>query len=505
MTTLSKDKCSGAMLAAAIGDALGWPFESRSGNRNKQLAANGQFQTWVRQNGGRFWPHYETIERGEYSDDTQLLLAVARSLQYGEKWNNYFVRQELPFWLKYERGGGKAMKSAARIWEKRGCPWSEKNDFKDVTAYFNAGANGVAMRILPHVICCLDSDDVDSLMSIVIRNGMYTHGHPRALLGATCYAYALYIAGRKTDSLDYGELVDSILQGQEHWGKFHDILPEWKEIGSRALHCDYETLWENTANYICQNLQRMKSILKSGLLVDTDGFLNSIGCFSPATNGAGDVSALTAIYFASKYAANPKQGIMAAAYLKNTDSDTNASMTGALLGMIQGIEWIPYEWRTVQDYEYITKLSSELLRYGGNAVSTDIAQNDMKLTTDMLAPIDQPEVYNGSHITVTIQKYKAKWGQTLYIKSFEREKTEQPALKDTVTQTARLQSENQKITYEVLNLLIELSDVDKKLSLSKLTKIVSLVLSTNLSDEEIARRTKSQETIVKNIRDKCEK
>lgn len=504
---LYEDKCMGALLAAAIGDALGWPFENRSGNKCKKPIADGQFQSWTRQSGGRFWPHTERIERGEYSDDTQLLLSVARSLQYGDKWNLYFVRQELPFWLTYERGGGNAIKTAARLWKKHKCPWDETNDIKDISTYFNAGANGVAMRILPHVIYGLNSDDITSLMTVVIKNGMYTHGHPRALLGATCYAYALYVAGRKKSSLEYGELIKSVLDGQEYWGKYYDILPEWKEMGSKVLHRDYISVWNETVRNMCENLQRMQTALQAGLLDNTEEFLKSIGCLSPATNGAGDVSALTAIYFASKYAANPKQGIIAAAYLKNSDTDTNALMTGAILGMIQGYEWIPCEWKTVQDYEYISKLSSKLLRHIDETEVYEMQHNDVQTPIGILSPIAKPKICYGSNFKVTVQKYKAVWGQTLYIKNFDKNKpkVEQLSLDIVKPQSTEPPIATPKLNNGILEILQELSSIDKKLSLLKLVDIMSLILSTDLLDEDIALQTKSKTATIMKIRERCQK
>lgn len=67
---------------------------------------------WNRRAGGKYWPHEEKILRGEYSDDTQLIIATARSLLRGRQWSNFFRQAELPAWLKYERGGGGATKRA---------------------------------------------------------------------------------------------------------------------------------------------------------------------------------------------------------------------------------------------------------------------------------------------------------------------------------------------------------------------------------------------------------
>lgn len=80
-------RAKGALLGAAVGDALGWPQEDRSQridqNRSCPSAkASRSFVSWRRRSGGRFYAHEEVIKAGEYSDDTQLILATARSLLF---------------------------------------------------------------------------------------------------------------------------------------------------------------------------------------------------------------------------------------------------------------------------------------------------------------------------------------------------------------------------------------------------------------------------------------
>ncbi len=505
LAALYEDKCTGAFLAAAIGDALGWPFENKSNNQNKKPLTNGRFQSWTRKSGGMYWAHTETIEEGEYSDDTQLLLAVARSLTYGKKWNQYFIKQELPFWLSYERGGGNAIKSAVKAWSKRnGNPWSNINSPKDVAKYYNAGANGVAMRILPHVIYNLESDNVDELMEIVLKNGMYTHGHPRALLGATCYAYALYIAGRKTQSLEYGELIDLVLNGSDIWGKLRSILPEWYKLASTHLKKEYSEIWNECVWRICDNLKSMQDVIKSGILSGDEDYLKSIGCLSSNTNGAGDVSALTAIYFASKYAANPKQAIMAAAYLKGSDTDTNASMTGALVGMVQGTEWIPYDWLSVQDHNYIKSLSRKLLMHIEEIINTnesDMLPDEYMSLIGKIKRIGGPKTFNGKNYSVFIQKSSTEWGQTIYVKSFEKKiNQENPKLdaekRNKSAEHLSILSDNEKL----IDLLSELSKVDDKINICKLLNVIQLIQTTQLSDKEIYDLTKVKKKTISWIR-----
>ena len=59
------EKCRGAILATAIGDALGWPNEPRSRNRSKKLKNFDNFIEWKRSSFVPRW-HDEVILPGEY-------------------------------------------------------------------------------------------------------------------------------------------------------------------------------------------------------------------------------------------------------------------------------------------------------------------------------------------------------------------------------------------------------------------------------------------------------
>lgn len=91
---------------------------------------------------------------GEYSDDTQLLLAVARACLAGNQWLEHLRVVELPFWPTYQRGGGRAALTACRAWQDSSPPWASTK----AASYFAAGANGAAMRIAPHVLATATED-----------------------------------------------------------------------------------------------------------------------------------------------------------------------------------------------------------------------------------------------------------------------------------------------------------------------------------------------------------
>src|SRR3989440_9298931 len=114
----SLDRFEGALLCSTIGDALGWPTEFLkpvSGHKPPFHLPVKDFVSWKKLVGGKWWGYEERIEQGEYSDDTQLALAVARSIaETGQFEPERFAYEELPLWLQYERGGGRSVKTAAR-------------------------------------------------------------------------------------------------------------------------------------------------------------------------------------------------------------------------------------------------------------------------------------------------------------------------------------------------------------------------------------------------------
>src|SRR5579885_359663 len=149
----SLDRFEGAMLYSAVGDALGWPTEflKPEGKRKPSFDLPVQdFVAWQKVVGGKWWGYEDKIAPGEYSDDTQLALAIARCItETGEFEPEHFAYEELPLWLQYERGGGKSVKTAARKLISKHANW-QKNFYKQGDlSYKNAGANGAAMRNLP--------------------------------------------------------------------------------------------------------------------------------------------------------------------------------------------------------------------------------------------------------------------------------------------------------------------------------------------------------------------
>jgi catechol 2,3-dioxygenase-like lactoylglutathione lyase family enzyme len=99
----------------------------------------------------------------------------------------------------------------------------------------------------------------------------------------------------------------------------------------------------------------MVGIGRGSLAVD-EPILKDIGAFG-RSSGAGTVSAVGALFLASRYAAQPVSGVVAAAFAKGADTDTLAAMTGAILGAIHGSDWLAPASRRLQDAEYMRALA----------------------------------------------------------------------------------------------------------------------------------------------------
>lgn len=96
--------------------------------------------------------------------------------------------------------------------------------------------------------------------------------------------------------------------------------------------------------------------MRAGALADDRAILESLGCFGRA-KGAGTSSAAAAAYLSARYAAQPAQGILRAAFEQGADTDTLASMTGGLMGCLAGSEWLPQPWLQVQDAQYLRDIA----------------------------------------------------------------------------------------------------------------------------------------------------
>lgn len=338
------------LLGVAVGDALGWPHEMPRRVVGEPVL-EGSFCRWRRRAGSRFWSYEETLPAGSYSDDTQLTLACGRSLLQPD-WFHHLVARELPSWRLYERGGGRTVLGAADAWTSGKPPWRLGQRRRE--DYFNSGANGVAMRIAPHAAVG------SAILSRVVVDAIATHGHPRALLGACLQAWALDATLERRLGTTATDALSAALDAVNSWADA-SLLEELPEPWRAAAGRDYLSGWQQGRDGAVLLLQKALDWSQQGALAAETEVLADLGATDRSTNGAGDVCAVAALYLASRYASQPEHALTVAARQPGADTDTLASMVGALLGAMIGPDAL-VSYRDVQDADTIEELADDLLK-----------------------------------------------------------------------------------------------------------------------------------------------
>ena len=89
------------------------------------------------------------------------------------------------------------------------------------------------MRVLPHVL--LRGQAEAQLLRDVLRNGILTHGHPRALLSARVYAQAAWTIAHTPPPLAYGAVIEAVLDSQPQWERLPEAQKPVPHTGWRWL------------------------------------------------------------------------------------------------------------------------------------------------------------------------------------------------------------------------------------------------------------------------------
>jgi len=218
------------------------------------------------------------------------------------------------------------------------------------------------MRIAPHVVWTrAHGDDLETLFRRVVEDGVATHGHPRALVGALTFAAALHFALSSSNTLAPNDLVEAARTGLIS----PDAVARWVPSAwfqSQDAN-DYFAVWDRTNSEAASLLTHAQESIEQGSMSDSTETLRDLGALGQY-GGSGTISAVAAVYLASRAGNRPIGGLLQAAFQHGADTDTIASMTGSLLGAVHGETWLG-QLRRVQDYNYIGSLAEAVARDSG--------------------------------------------------------------------------------------------------------------------------------------------
>ncbi len=385
-----------SMLWAAYGDALGFISEltNRKGLERRTAGAPlDHLMAWKRRVGGR-WGVDVVLPAGCWSDDTQLRMAVSRSISHHGFDVETFARVELPVWLSYALGGGRASKAAAKNLGKPHMLWYA-NTF---SGWVKSGGNGAAMRIQPHVWASRDLD-VD-YMTDVITDSVCTHGHPRAIVGA-CFHAATLAHCLATGTVPDAEtclgitthVADTIRLIEDH-----EILGStWKGLWEREAGGLFKDAWEQTIDELRCTIRNATD----GLHADDSseaiytGIIKRLGLDVREQQGSGILTTVAAVMLATT-ASKAHEGVVVAANAIGTDTDTIASMVGALLGACDATAEPPEE---PLDSDYLRSEADRLIAVSRGEQATNYVYPDL-LTWSAPAAQADALVSDSGHLVV---------------------------------------------------------------------------------------------------------
>jgi ADP-ribosylglycohydrolase len=212
MSPALESKFSGALLGCAVGDALGAPFEGLIAG---DLAGVEDITSQFRKIRG--------YPLGQYTDDTQLTLALAESyVDCGGFSGDDFGHRVGRLWRTGEivGAGGACTFAAMNLIE--GMSWTESG------APNGQAGNGAAMRASP--VGLFRWNDVELLLEESMDQSRVTHQDPRAGAGAAAVAFTIAwnLAERPADPAGFSkELANFIGLVHGEFAGHIDRIPEW--------------------------------------------------------------------------------------------------------------------------------------------------------------------------------------------------------------------------------------------------------------------------------------
>ena len=330
-------KIQRSALWAAYGDALGWISELTDATGLRRRTTGVPLRRpieWTRRIGGRAGIT-ASLPQGCYSDDSQLRLATGRAIRPDGFDVEAFAKVELSIWPSYALGGGKSTTAAAINLARPKTPWFA-NTFKGWT---KSGGNGAAMRIQPHVWAAQTLDDPERFLPDVIRNTVCTHSHPTGLMGAVLHALAL----AHTMFTGCHPSPENLLAATDIAANIPDIMQNDTEVGTY-----WRTAFERESGVFSEAWARATDECREAIrVVGLNSSKAGADCYSdivdrlrlrePARRGSGILTAVAAMGLIW-CEARPEEALCIAANAIGTDTDTIATMAGAILGITTEVE-----------------------------------------------------------------------------------------------------------------------------------------------------------------------
>lgn len=307
-----RDRCRGTLVGAVVGDALGAPFEGHTGPLTvRQVDRIGAASVGA------------TPSVLHYTDDTAMTIAVADSLLFcGGLDEDHLVQT---FAVVYERDPNRGYGAGTASLLRRvgaGAHW--RTAAGEQFGGQGSHGNGAAMRVAP--IGLLAVGDPAAAADLARRSARVTHAHPLAVEGAAVQAAAVAMVAARpsTEPVPGPQLVARLHQ----LARDHELRAALEPVVELARH--------GTPDQIARTLGTGVAALEA-VPTALCAFLRHPDSFPEAVRFAIGLGG---------------------------DTDTIASMTGALAGAHLGHTAIPQEWdQRVEGTVRLRELADRLVRW----------------------------------------------------------------------------------------------------------------------------------------------
>jgi len=319
---IAQDRIRGAILGTAIGDALGMPAEGLKPESIQKYY--GKIKGFRSPNPKRRRIH--DLKRGQWTDDTQLMLAIGESIIEcgGINYENIMQRHVEAF--SERRGWGKATTNSVQRYIS-GAQWND-------SGMIDAAGNGPPMKIAPiGVLYGMDIIDHFELVTVVVNISRMTHRDARATVSAILQAKLV------SSGIKYG------------LGGVKNLLEH--------LHAD-SILLENALSGLEIAKEPLSSKIYDALALARMGasdekIREEIGA-GPFVNQS--YAFMCALMY--KYIDDPET-CLEEIINQGGDCDTTGAMAGSIIGAACGYSIFPYRWkRCLEDKKRLITLADKL-------------------------------------------------------------------------------------------------------------------------------------------------
>lgn len=309
---INRENIAGALYGVALGDALG---------RNTEFTSDVR-RIWARYGQTGYIP----LPRPTlFTDDTQMTLAVARALDLGETLHPHELarttRLEFIRWMIEDERRAPGVTCMTAVENMR-----RGNRWQDATIVKSKGC-GANMRVAPAAFIA----DLDTAVGYAQLQGAMTHGHPTALAASELTALAIrWAAEGETPRQLVGRLLSHATQRRNSYeGRWLGKLRTRQWYRARL---DMRLGW--TQNFTA--LLKVRNALESG-------YTPADPCDVGGEGWIAEEALATALFCAARWEYDPLLVISMAARTRG-DSDSLASIAGAIIGAHYGENTWPVDW-----------------------------------------------------------------------------------------------------------------------------------------------------------------